>query len=731
MINLRNNKFEGDYDSNFQEDIDESFFIPALMNSKRYDRMAGFFTSGSLAVTAIGIAGFIRNNGKMRLLTSPYISSSDKETLSKYTADSPELSEIIGLLMLNQLTQEFIENQYTEALGWMLMKGFLEIRIVLIKDENGNILSAEDYDNIGLFHNKVGILYDECDNIVVFSGSINATANAHSRNIEQFDVHCNWLDDPERHIKPKQKSFEAYWNLNGTKGTFTMELPAAVSEKWFKELPKEMEDLKILHTFPKTIHPHDYQIEAIDAWFNNGCIGLFNMATGTGKTYTAIFAVRKLLDQIKEPAILVVSVPNTHLIENPWINSMKKVMKIDGPEVEIIKAMGNSKEWNSCLIQAKMNLRMGKTNLIIILTTYDAFCSQKFTDFVQTAKGQKILIADEVHNVGSSETRKGLLKDYNCRLGLSATPERYLDDEGTNVIQSYFKNEVFTFTLEKAINTINPLTGKTFLTPYYYYPIFVKLTDKELENYATKSKIIARYGDISKLSEEEKLKRQTIILQRAKIIQDASNKISTFRELLPVLKEKKVFDHCLVYCASGKGENDERFLESVIALLNENGVRCRRFTSEDKTEIRTNNPLSDEEDRKTILKKFADGSLDALVAIKCLDEGVDVPATKNAIIMASTGNPREYIQRRGRILRRFPGKEYAILYDFFIEPGSVTSGRESNQNIFDIEYKRFKEFADLSINKEENYKLMQQIINKSNLRVNRWNSKLMIWLKTR
>ena len=718
VVNLSTNDFRGDYDSNLQENINDSFFIPALRNSVRYDRMAGYFTSRSLAITATGIAEFIKNNGKMRILTSPYISSVDRDVLNQYIKDPTAFSEKIGKVMLEQIDQEFIENYHNEALGWMLINGFLEIRIVLIKDENGNIISSEDYDNHSLFHNKVGILYDDQNNIVVFSGSINATANAHSRNIEQFDVHCSWLDNPTRHIKPKQDAFDSYWNLGSTRGTFTIELPTAVRNKWLEKIPDNVENLQIMHIKSKKIQPHDYQEEAVKSWFDNNCKGLFNMATGTGKTYTAIFALEKLLDHINGPTTTVIAVPNTHLIDNPWISSIKEIIDIYNSNWSIIKAMGNSKEWNKNLLKAKVDIRLDKIKHIIIFTTYDAFCTDKFINFIQTVKTKKILIADEVHNVGSGETRNGLIEEYEYRLGLSATPERYLDDEGTHIIQDYFEKETYTFTLEKAIKTINPATGKTFLTPYYYYPIFVKLTESELEDYAKKSLIIAKYGDVANLTIEQRSKRNSILIQRARILQDASNKIEVFSKIIPELKSKGIFNHCLVYCAGGKGDNDERFLEMVIGLLNVADIKCRRFTSEDKTELHTRNQSSDEEDRKTILKKFSEGSLDALVAIKCLDEGVDVPATKNAIIMASTGNPREYIQRRGRILRRSPGKEFAIIYDFFIEPSSNLEYRDSNQSTFNIEYKRFKEFADLSENKNENYETIKEIITKYGLEVN-------------
>jgi superfamily II DNA or RNA helicase len=346
--------------------------------------------------------------------------------------------------------------------------------------------------------------------------------------------------------------------------------------------------------------------------------------------------------------------------------------------------------------------------VVVIVTTYDTMSSDGFTELVKKPKTDKILIADEVHNAGADSYRKGLLDEYNYRLGLSATPARYLDDEGTDYLITYFDKEVFEFSLQKAINTINPDTGKTFLTPYKYCPIFVSLNVEELQEYASYSQKIVSVFSIKDPTPQDKYYLSKLLIKRAKIGKNAAQKYSKFRELIPSFHRNGVFDHCLVYCSDGKDPKDKtiKCIESIVSMLNDADITNRRFNSSD-----------DNEERREILKHFANGDTSTLVAIKCLDEGVDVPSTKNAIILASTGNPREYIQRRGRILRHSEGKDFALLLDFMIVPGNIPGYHETENQIFNVEYRRFKEFSSLSLNKEENEKIINEIIQNNHITI--------------
>jgi len=691
-MKLKDNRFELDYDSNFDNDILNKFYIPALSSSIKYRRMIGFFRSSAFACAARGIASFINNKGKMQVLTSPDFSNEDIEILNKM--DREDAKEYIVEVLQREINPESIQNAHTEAFGWMLANDQLEIRIVIVKNESGSIVPSD------IFHNKIGILSDE-ENTLVFSGSINETLSGWMNNIEHFDVFCDWRDGVDR-IDNKVRNFDLYWEIGETKRSVTMEFPDAVKNKWISSVPNNKEDLIIFRTTDKKTVIRPYQKQAINEWFFNNCRGIFNMATGTGKTITAVHALKRLQLEKKAGLTIVVVVPLQHLVDDPWIKTIKTELSSKHYEPQFIRAFDDSNKW---MFEAKRKLeyyRFGVINNLTFVTTYDTFSSEKFINLIKSIKGEKVLIADEVHNSGSAYIRNGLLEFYDYRLGLSATPARYLDEEGTSFIMNYFGDEVFTFSLERAINEINPDTGFTYLTPYNYMPIFINLNDDEIDQYKKLSEKLCKFADNEKLTPEQLRIKTHILIKRSRILKNAAGKIKELESILPTLRNQGYLEYCLVYCSDGKDpDNEMKTLNKVIECLNEEGISNRRFTSKENQRV-----------RKEILDSFANGDIRSLVAIKCLDEGVDVPATRNAIIMASTGNPREYIQRRGRVLRRFKNKEYATIFDFIIIPREDSNDLETEIQIFKGELGRFFEFSDLSLNKQENYGKIQRLMSR-------------------
>lgn len=703
-MDLSSCKVKGDYDTNRDEDIVSEFYNPVLSNALYYDRMAGFFSSSSFSVAAEGISSFISHGGKMRLIVSPYLSKEDAAILNDFVNDESAFKEKISVCLTQDIDEDFISSESSEAFGWMLSKGLLEMRLVVVTGTNGQVLSAEEIESSGIFHNKIGILKDENDNVLVFSGSINETANGWKNNIENFDVFCSWEENVSRHIEPKMETFEKYWNLGKYGHSLTIDLPDAVKNEWIKHVPSEKSELKIIKNHRRTVSPRQYQIEAIDKWFDNGCRGIFNMATGTGKTITAIFALKRLMAELKGDCITVIAVPFQHLAQNPWEDSLHKYLLNEGKNDRVIMAFGSSASWSSQALQSVVDFDMDLIDSLFFITTYDTLCSEKFLKAISRFKCKKILIADEVHNSGAETFRQGLTDQYDYRLGLSATPARYLDDEGTSFIFNYFEKEVFTFPLADAITKINPDTGESFLTPYYYYPIFVTLKDDELKQYHEYTSKISKYSIDEKTPLPVLNTYHILLVNRARILKNAAMKLESFTSMIDEYKRKGVFDYCLVYCATGKDPDDpeSRMVERIVRELNKKDITNRRFTSMDK-------------DRKSILDSFASGEVSTLVAIRCLDEGVDVPQTRNAIILSSTGNPREYIQRRGRVLRRSKGKDVARIYDYMVIPGNNCTNDE--RQIFLSEYRRFKEFADIALNREEDFNLIEKIIEKFGIEI--------------
>lgn len=690
------------------DDVVNTFYVPMLSNCESYDRLSGFFRSTVLSVSSTGIIELIKNHGYMRLVCSPVLDKDDADALNKCLDNPQGFEEILSNSMMNGLTEDFLNNDSSQAMAWMLLNHYLDIHIVVMKNSLGQVISSDD-GSAGMFHTKLGIFKDEYGNIVSFSGSINETYNGFIDNIEEFDVFCSWKNGSNEYIYPHIDKFERYWNVGKRQRSETISLPDAVKREWVKIAPSDYKELRLFKMKTGQFSLRDYQKDAIDCWAFNNYRGIFNMATGTGKTITSIFAVKKLISEINDKYVLIVAVPYQHLIKNPWETSLNKFLFNNSSDIEVVEVYGDSKKWYQKGSKLLPEFKADLIKSITFIVTYDTLYTEKFQSLVDKFRGKKIIVADEVHNAGADNYRNGLRDEYEYRLGLSATPARYLDDEGTNFIFNYFEKEVYTFPLEKAINTVNPDTGETFLTPYYYYPIFVSLTKDELDQYSKYSAKISRCIPKDKEPTPSQIKTlNMLLLQRARIIKNASNKLATLIELMPEFKRNGLFNHCLVYCSDGKDPEDNslKTIQRVARELNNQGISYNRFTAEENMN-----------ERQKILDDFASGSISTIVAIKCLDEGVDVPATRNAIIMASTGNPREYIQRRGRILRRFKGKDYSILYDFVVVPRHDNEYTSDEIQIMKSEYVRFKEFSDLSLNKYDNEKLMNKILKKYNIRV--------------
>lgn len=420
----------------------------------------------------------------------------------------------------------------------------------------------------------------------------------------------------------------------------------------------------------------DYQIEAIDSWFNNDNCGIFEMATGTGKTFTALSAYKKLAD-MHDKFLTVIACPQLHLIDQ-WVKDIKKFHDSD----IVIFASANSKRFKD-LKNLRMDFSLGLVEKAVIITTHMSLSHENLMTFVDDFKYSSLLIVDEVHGIGSSKQMLGLNNNFDYRLGLSATPERWFDEEGTQILFDYFSGSVFQFDIEDALETINPDTGETYLTPYYYHPVIVDLNNEEMRGYNELTKQLAYYLNSKRADAEDKV--ETLKLKRQRIINNLEDKLVKFEE---ILKENLDLDKTIIFCAPQQ-------IDEVQVILNNNRISQHKFTQKESASRRKNELFSE---REKIIKQFEDGSYRVLVAIKCLDEGVDIPVADTAIIMSSTSNPREYVQRRGRILRRAPGKEYATIYDMIVFPKYHT---EQSSRISDKEAERYREFAQNAINSYE------------------------------
>lgn len=443
--------------------------------------------------------------------------------------------------------------------------------------------------------------------------------------------------------------------------------------------------------------PYQYQKDAIQKWANQGFRGLFDMGTGTGKTITALYADTILLKKLNYRMATIIVCPYTHLVEQ-WIDEESHF------NIKFIVGYsdGKYKDYLSKLKQAIQDFNDRVIDYFFFITTNASYKTEKVQKALRSIKGNVLFIADEVHNFGADGMQSSLIESFKYRIGLSATIDRHRDEEGTNAIYEYFGNPVIHYGLKEAIQN-------GVLTRYFYYPIKVSLTEDELEKYI---EITAKIRKNSFVSEDKvKLTKEgeRLALQRARIVATAYNKLGVLKELM----KDRVDDHnILVYCGTGKisggvdGEEVKQIDEVCKILGNELGMKIARYTSRE-------NP----EERKIITERYKSGDdLQAVVAIKCLDEGVNIPSIKTAFILASSTNPREYIQRRGRVLRKFPGKKYSYIYDFVTLPIDLNKVEDYSEEFLrnfrtlaKNEIDRIKEFSSLAENEHESDDVVNEI----------------------
>ena len=661
--------------------IVDNFYIPCLSESVEYWRAVGFFTSQGLALAAKGLAPFIAGGGRMRLVASPWLEPEDIEAFQRgYEARD----DILERAILRQFEQELLEgasalvHHRLACLAWLIAEERLDIKVAC---PSQHLLHGP-----GIYHEKVGIFLDEEGYIVAFTGSPNETVGGLVSNFESLDVYVSW-DDPHGRISRKKANFERLWR-NTTAGLTVLDFPVAAKRKLLRFRPlvrptgdpesdidrRTLSFHRVLRQARKIDIPSDiklrhYQEEACEAWISHEGRGLLTMATGSGKTIIALASAVRLLKE-EGKLFVVVACPFQHLVDQ-WANEAKRF------GFRPILAYQSRQTWQNSLHTRLIDYNLGNRENVFVVTSHSTFIGEAMQDSLSRLKGPSLLVADEVHHLGAAEGRRNLPDMFIYRMGLSATPKRWFDEQGTIALEEYFGPTVFEFPLKDAIR-------EGCLSEYYYYPLLVELTDDEFEEYKELTKKIAQLFDSGGVPGEDPI-LDSLLRKRSSILNRASNKISALADL--VSKEPDLH-HALFYCVPEQ-------IDEVIQLLGkEFGIRVHPFTVEESAE-----------ERRQLLESFASGELQALAAIRCLDEGVDVPSTQVAYLLASSSNPREFIQRRGRILRKAPGKQYAVIHDMITVPSLSYSKKLLSREAFNAERRilkrelaRFREFAEASKN---------------------------------
>lgn len=703
-MNLKLVDLKKEYRS-LNDNVLKDFYYPVLKESIEYDRAVGFFSSTSLAAIADGLIPFIHNGGTIRLIASPKLSEEDINAINKGYKLRDELIKDVVLSEIKEIYDEETSKRLN-LLANLIEDNKLDIKIA-ITSKSGLV---------GMYHEKMGIFKDVNNNYVAFTGSMNESMTALSINYESIDVYCSWgSNDEKMRAKGKIDAFNRIWN-NEDPSVYTIFYPEIKQEILRKYKKTDCDYDKICESEfiysittkigenikeeniprkPDDFNFYNYQVKAIDKWEQCSYKGIFDMATGTGKTYTGLGAITRLSQKLNNNLGVIIVCPYQHLVEQ-WVED---IIRFNIKPI-IAYSSSSQKDWKKRLDNSIRDQKLGVKNkkFFCVVTTNATFSGKYVQDQINKMKGNLLLLVDEAHNFGSFSLKNKLNEKFQYRLALSATLERNNDEEGTNALYSYFGEKCIEYSLERAIE-------EGFLTRYKYYPRIIYLSDYERELYEKFSNEIKRCIIKNKKGKVQLTEQGKIIaLKRAKIVSGAINKIPQLKKDIQRYINK---NHILVYCGSTNvlsfcqedidaNVDNLRQIDLVTTILgNELNMKVSQFTSRE-----------DIVERERLKQEFDNGeSLQALIAIKCLDEGVNIPSIRTAFILASTSNPKEYIQRRGRVLRISKGKEFAEIYDYITLPRKLEDVRnltneqmQKEIQLVKSELKRASEFARIADN---------------------------------
>lgn len=718
----------------------EKFFNDCLENSKEFDLQLGYFSSATISVLADGFATFISNGGKMRLVINHIVSEDDKDAISKGVHGG--IIDCFDLTNFESLRQTFDEyqQQFFECLAFLIYNKRIDIRIIKPRNKKG------------ISHTKSGQFRDG-DSITSFTGSANFTISGLFNNLEEIKIDRSDSIDMmvQKRIMSQRDEFDTI--MNGKKKNVEYlspeKLVSAITTNYGDKDIEELLDVeaklrKIKHeravrerqqgknvvcevhdiapSFPYPQGPREYQKIAFENWKNNKQKGLFAMATGTGKTITSLNCLFEIY-QRKGYYKAMIFVPTITLV-NQWEQECRKFRFSN-----ITKVYSKNLTWRDeverILFNEKYKTDKEPEVSYIIISTYASYAREKVFNVLNGFdKKRLLLIADECHNMGSGSLVKRL-KDipYLRRIGLSATPERQFDDEGNEKLRKFFGSEesyTYEYSMEEAIN-------KGVLCKYMYYPHLVQLTQEEMDAYVELTDRIAKYFNFDKGrfdDIDDKLKM--LLLARKRIVHKAERKLNVFKNIIEKRYQTKGnLKYTLVYVPEGNmpdyiGSNDDFDRSEDIGDDNDAEHLINQYTqvvTEVDDHVTVRKFVSGQKNREEILSDFADGKLQVLTSMKCLDEGVDVPRSELAIFCSSTGNPHQFIQRRGRVLRTHPDKKMAELHDLVVVPelNPNSSSFRMEQSLLRGELMRVNNFALLSENPSFSEMELRDVMNRYGL----------------
>lgn len=634
----------------------------------------------------------------MQLLVGATLSPQDVNAITEGQKMLEKVVEPKLLEGLADFEDDFIKD-HVRALAWMVANQKLIIKVIIPTNEKGQALDEATIERKGIFHQKVGIIQDESGNVISFSGSINETAAAWMSNIEEFKVFRKWIDGQQQLLDADISKFEKYWQGRARRA-LVLDVPEAVRRRFIDLAPADIDELELDKYYAKQASSESspkrrlkrHQDSAIEKWEQNGFKGILAMATGTGKTLIALRAIEK---DVPTNALAIVAVP-TDILVRQWKDEIRREFST----ARLLTCGSSNPNWRNNLETLVEYVASSSKNgrRVFVVTTYNSGASKAFQARITKLTSDKLcLCADEVHHAGAAYFSSILEADYFFRLGLSATPDRDWDEIGQEKITEFFGGTVYNYKIEDALRD-------DLLCQYEYHVYPSYLTRDELESFHEISGQISRriaiiaskhprlrgmqfsqlLSELARIDPDQFALIQALVFRRVSILKKSVGK----REVLRSLVRQEQLGRCLVYC------NDTEHLNEVIEALHSEGVSPSRYDSSMSKDNRQRN-----------LDAFSDGTGDFLVAIKCLDEGVDIPTCDSAILMANSKSTREFIQRRGRLLRKDPSKKLSRIFDILVLPADprLTSRgiSRTEYQIVESELARARLFAESAVNAKE------------------------------
>lgn len=643
----------------------DSLLKPALREAVYYRRSVGFFSSSVFSLLLNSLPSFIRNNGKIHLIVSPELSNDDIKAIQ---LGYEKKAYLLNRRFLEDFDAEIrlFDDVGLDTLAELVSRGILDVKVASVKND------------FGIYHDKLGILTDKVGNNVVFYGSPNSSANAYLNNYEKIRVVRDWIQGEGEAVRDEISEFDSMWeNRNPYLEVFDFmesvkECILVVKEE--RSRGKKVKD---------PIELYDYQKDAIQAWVDKGFRGFYVMATGTGKTWTAIYSAKRLLEEHK--CLIVIAAPYKHLVRQ-WAEDVNKLF----PDAETVLISSENPQWYTISKRLVLSQQYHPEKQIILITTIKSFYSAKFEKVINLSDEEKLLIVDEAHRF--TQRPENLRRAYSYMLGLSATPINGKQNENGIALLDFFGGLAYNLPIEEALE-------RNFLVHYNYFPVYVTATSAEEENFnAISSNMAGCFRDGVLIDRERFVK---YVRARLRIMGMAEEKLARIKTLVDQIKEK---DHFVVYCGDGRlfDEQDEeiRHIQFVQNQMDDMGIRTSQFTANENMDR-----------RMELVDMFNKQEIDALVAIRCLDEGINIPSIKSALILSSNDDYREFVQRRGRILRKYKGKKSADIYDVVVLPSAMCP------KMAIIELRRYYEYAKLALNKEERLAELQTLLSQYGLRL--------------